>query len=131
MLSVLYVEDHPSNVHLVERLLARRPSSELHVAATGREGLRLAALLRPDVVLLDLNLPDLAGEVVLDRLWALPGLARTPVVVLTADATAATAARLRDRGVAGHLTKPLDVAAFYARLDDVESRLRRLRIAAC
>lgn len=130
MLTVLYIEDQPSNLRLVERLLARRGGARLTTALTGRAGLRLAAQLRPDLVLLDLHLPDLPGELVLDQLWAMPGLARTPVVVLSADALPTTVERLRARGVSDYLTKPLDVSLFYASLDAVEARSRR-RAEAC
>lgn len=132
MLNVLCVEDNPSNARLVQRLVDRRDTVCLTVATTGREGLLAAARLHPDLVLLDLHLPDLDGEVVLQRLWALPGLSGTPVVVLTADATTETAQRLRRLGVTEQLTKPLDVPSFYAELDRAEARLTLLRGAqAC
>lgn len=128
VLTVLYVEDHPSNVRLVERLLARRDDVRLEVAGTGEQGLAGAARLRPHLVLLDLHLPDLPGEVVLQRLWRLPGLAATPVVVLTADALPETTARLLRAGVSGVLTKPLDVRLLYRCLDAaVADRDRRGR----
>ena len=117
--TVLYVEDHPVNVRLMERLLARRGGVQLVAAATGRDALQMAAVTRLDLVLLDLDLPDLPGEVVLERLWALPGRQLVPVVVLTADALPETEARLRGRGVSDHLTKPVDVARLYACLDSV------------
>ncbi len=60
MLKVLYVEDHPSNVRLVQRLVDRRDSVSLRVAVTGRDGLRKAATRRPDLVLLDLGAARLA-----------------------------------------------------------------------
>jgi len=129
-LQVLYVEDHPSNVRLLERLLARRGDVRLQVARTGQEGLRQAAASRPDVVLLDLHLPDLPGEEILQRLWQLPRLAHCTVLVLTADALPATAARLRAAGAADCLTKPLDVAALNAALDRVAAAVR-VREQAC
>ncbi len=119
LLQVLYVEDHPSNVRLMERLLARRGDVRLKVARTGQDGLRQAAAVRPDVVLLDLHLPDLSGEEVLARLWQLPSSARPTVLVLTADALPETAARLREAGAAACLTKPLDVTVLHAALDRV------------
>ncbi len=115
--TVLYVEDHPINVSLVRRLVVRRPAVRLQVARTGAEALRVVGCGPPDLVLLDLDLPDVSGEVVLERLWAVPGCAEVAVVVLSADAVPATAARLRARGVQEFLTKPLDVARFYACLD--------------
>lgn len=132
MLSVLYIEDNPSNARLVQRLVDRRRTVDLQIATTGAEGLRLATRLRPDLVLLDLHLPDLPGEVVLDRLRALPGPSPMAVVVVTADATAATTAMLLARGVTEKLTKPLDVQAFYDQLDRVEAQLvPRQRTQAC
>ena len=65
MLTVLYVEDHPVNVTLMERVLARRGGVQLTAATSGREAVRLAGQARPDLVLLDLHLPDLPGELVL------------------------------------------------------------------
>jgi len=124
-----FVEDHPSSVRLVGRLLARRCDVWLHVASTGREGLRQAAACSPDVVLLDLHLPDLPGEEVLRRLWQLSRLAHT-VLVLTADALPDTAERLRAAGAADCLTKPLDVAAVNAGLYRVAAAVR-VREQAC
>lgn len=122
MLTMLYVEDQPSDVLLVTRLLQRRGGVDLHVARTGAEGLQVAGEVRPDVVLLDLHLPDLPGETVLDRLRALPGLCSTPVLVLTADACTATTARLLAAGATAYLVKPLDVCGFYAHLSALEAR---------
>lgn len=130
VLTVLYIEDDPSSVRLVERLLSRREDVRLHVAAAGAEGLVLAERVRPDLVLLDLHLPDLPGEVVLERLRALPGRASVAVVVLSADAQPETAARVRDLGVVGQLIKPLDVTEFYAQLDAVQAGLHQ-RGEAC
>ena len=126
----LFVEDHPSNVRLVDRLLARRGDVWLHVASTGREGLRQAAACSPDVVLLDLHLPDLPGEEVLRRLWQLSRLAHTAVLVLTTDALPDTAERLRAAGAADCLTKPLDVAAVNAGRYRVAAAVR-VREQAC
>lgn len=119
LFTVLYVEDHPINIELVRRLVARRPLMRLQVARTGAQALGVVRLGRPDVLLLDLDLPDVSGEVVLERVWALPGCAEVPVVVLSADAVAETAARLLARGVTEFLTKPLDVSRFYACLDGI------------
>ena len=118
-LAVLYVEDNPSNVRLVERLLERRPGTSLLVAGTGEEGLALARSRRPDLVLLDLHLPDLPGEVVLDRLLAEHGL---PVAVLSAYALPTTVDAVLARGATAYLTKPLDIAELYAVLDAAQAR---------
>lgn len=83
--SVLYVEDHPVNVLLMNAIFERRPQLELVVAATGREALRLAAGLRPALLLLDLGLPDCHGSELLPRLRELPGCQSTPAIAVTAQ----------------------------------------------
>ncbi|WP_340289819.1 response regulator [Aquipuribacter hungaricus] len=120
---MLYVEDQPSDVLLVTRLMQRRGGVQVHVARTGVGGLAAAARLRPDVVLLDLHLPDLPGETVLYELRRLPGLCSPPVLVLSADASPASVERLMAAGVTAYLTKPLDVASLFAHLDALEPAL--------
>ena len=84
---VLHIEDNPSNASLVEQVLSKRAAVRLVSAAEGRSGLELARQHRPDLVLLDLHLPDLSGDELLHRLKAVPELADTKVVVVSADAT--------------------------------------------
>ncbi len=110
---VLYVEDHPANVRLVERAIAA-PGVTVRTAPTGMQGLALARALAPAVVLLDLNLPDVGGADVFARLRADPATRDVPVVVVSSDATPATAARLLAAGAAAFLTKPLDVRELRA-----------------
>jgi CheY-like chemotaxis protein len=106
---VLYVEDNVSNLRLMQRLLGNRPSLQLLHAPDGRSGLALARARRPNLVLLDLHLPDLAGELVLHELWSDPELRRIPVVVVSADATPGQVRRTLASGAAAYLTKPLDL----------------------
>jgi signal transduction histidine kinase/CheY-like chemotaxis protein len=106
---VLYIEDNPSNVRLVERVLAEQPAIRFIPAMQGRLGLALAREHRPDLILLDLHLPDVAGEDVLRALKRDPVLARTQVIVLSADATPGQVRRLVAAGARAYLTKPLDV----------------------
>ena len=80
-------------------------------------GLRLAESTRPDAVIIDLHLPDGSGEDVVRALRADPGSADTPVIVLTADATAARRERLVELGAMAYLTKPLDAAELFLTLD--------------
>jgi signal transduction histidine kinase/ActR/RegA family two-component response regulator len=120
--TVLYVEDHASNVALVERLLARRDDYELVTATSGRAGLKLATTVRPDLVLLDLDLPDVSGEDVLADLRADPATAAIPVVVVSADATARRQERLVQAGAAAYIVKPLQLASFVSTLDTVVDR---------
>ena len=110
--TVLYIEDNLSNVRLIERALERLGDVRLLPAMLGRLGLDLAREHRPDVILLDLHLPDIAGEEVLARLVAEPATRRIPVVVLSADASSSQADRLLASGARAYLTKPIDVLAF-------------------
>lgn len=107
--TLLYIEDNPSNLRLVERLLAPRPEFNFISAMQGRHGLELARKYHPHLILLDLNLPDLSGEEVLREIRSDPDLQSIPVVVLTADALAGQSERLRNAGADDYITKPLDV----------------------
>ena len=114
---LVYVEDNASNVKFVERVLKMRPEIELRTAATATHGLELARSEAPDLVLLDLDLPDLPGEEVLRRLRADPTTTHIPVVVLSADATASTAKRLQKQGAHAYVTKPINVDRFLQLID--------------
>ena len=114
--SVLYIEDNLSNLKLVEQVLTRFPHIELLVAMQGTLGLDLAREHRPDLILLDLHLPDVDGEEVLARLRADPETAPIPVVVLSADAMPRRIERLLASGADDYLPKPLDVGRFMGLL---------------
>ena len=115
--SVLYIEDNASNIRLVERLIARRPGVTVRSAMTGAEGVEAAARERPDLILLDLHLPDMDGETVLARLASLPLTRHIPVAVLSADAVNAQSERLLAAGAVAYLTKPLEIARVFQLLD--------------
>jgi PAS domain S-box-containing protein len=115
--TVLYIEDNLSNLRLVERLFDHRPSLTLLAANSGAAGLQLAAQRHPDLILLDLNLPDMEGSDVLRQLQARPETANTPVIVLSADATPGQKTKLMEAGAFAYLTKPLDVKKFFELLD--------------
>jgi signal transduction histidine kinase/CheY-like chemotaxis protein len=115
--TLLYIEDNPSNLRLVARVLAERSQLRLIPAAEGGLGLRLAREQRPDVILLDLHLPDLPGEDVLRRLGDDPELRQTPVIVLSADATPGQTERLLAAGARAYLTKPLDITQLLSVVD--------------
>lgn len=116
--TVLYIEDNLSNLELIERLLQRRPGIKLLSAMQGRFGLELARDYVPDLILLDLHLPDLTGEEVLLRLQAEERLRAVPVVVISADATPGQIERLLNDGARAYLTKPLDLERFFHVLDE-------------
>jgi len=119
--TILYIEDNVSNVRLMTRLLARRPSVTLLHAGDGQSGIAMARDRGPDVIFLDLHLPDMSGEDVLQHLWAEPALRPIPVVMLTADATPAQMRRALASGAAAYLTKPLDLRKVLDTLDQMMS----------
>jgi CheY-like chemotaxis protein len=112
--TVAYIEDNLSNLELVERLFERIGHVTLIPAMQGQLGIELVARHRPQLVLLDLHLPDLDGDEVLRRLHGDERTKHIPVIVLSADATPTRIERLKDNGVAAYLTKPLDVHEFLA-----------------
>jgi PAS domain S-box-containing protein len=112
--SVLYIEDNEVNALLVEQLLARWGEVRFVGARDGATGLRMAETLKPDLVLLDLQLPDIDGLDVLGRLRADASLDGMPIVVLSATAMPADIAQARDRGATDYWTKPLDFQHFLA-----------------
>jgi len=116
-LRVLYVEDNPINVLLVQEALALHASRfELDVAPDGEQGLAAVEAARPDVVLLDINLPGISGHDVLDRLRADARFADLPCVAVSADAMPEEIARAREHGFDDYWTKPLDIARLPERL---------------
>ncbi|HMJ94270.1 MAG TPA: ATP-binding protein [Thermoleophilaceae bacterium] len=115
---VLHIEDNLSNLTLVERVLAQRAGIEVVAAMQGRLGLELAREHHPVLVLLDLHLPDMDGEQVLQRLRDDPATASIPVVIVSADATPGRVQRLVSSGAVGYLTKPIDVRELLRLLDD-------------
>ena len=116
---VLYIEDNSSNVRLMERVLGRRPGITLVHTALGQMGVTLAAERRPDIIFLDMHLPDVPGDEVLRQLWCDPELRRIPVVVLSADATPRHVKRVMASGASAYLTKPLDLQKVLETLDDI------------
>ena len=109
---LLYVEDNPANLRLVEEIVAFRRDLRLLSAHDGHLGLQLARAHRPDIILMDLNLPGMSGFEVLRQLGADPETADIPVIALTANAMP----RDIERGVAAgfhrYLTKPIDIEKF-------------------
>jgi signal transduction histidine kinase/ActR/RegA family two-component response regulator len=116
-LSVLYIEDNPANVEVIARFLRGRPNARLLSATSGRAGLECAVRDVPDIILLDLNLPDLQGDEVLNELKAEAATAAIPVIVLSADASRGVIHRLLAGGAFAYLTKPVELAELAELLD--------------
>lgn len=117
--TVLYIEDNLSNVKLVERVLEQHPHIRLLTAMQGRLGLDLAREHQPDLILLDLHLPDLSGLEVLRHLKGDPGTLKIPVVMLSADAMERQIERLLAAGAQAYLSKPLNIRQFLATVDEI------------
>ena len=117
--SVLYVEDLVANVTLVEQILRHRPDVTVLPAMLGGMALDLAKEHAPDLVLLDLHLPDIGGDEVLARLKGDPATRDIPVVVFSADATRRQTEELVAAGAQDYLTKPIRVADLLAAVDAV------------
>jgi signal transduction histidine kinase/ActR/RegA family two-component response regulator len=107
--TLLYIEDNFANFELVKQVLSEQPQIELLWAMQGGIGLHLAEQRHPDLILLDLHLPDMHGADVLDHLQKGDKTRDIPVIVLSADATSGQIDRLMQAGARIYLTKPLDV----------------------
>ena len=116
---MLYIEDNPSNYALVEQVLElQRPTIHLLGAMLGQLGLDVAREHHPDLILLDLQLPDLPGEEVLRQLQADEHTRGIPVIMVSADAMAQKPQRLLESGACAYLTKPLRISALVKSIDE-------------
>jgi CheY-like chemotaxis protein len=114
---VLYIDDNPSNLRLMESVLARWPGVMLLTAQDPQLGLDLAEAHRPDVVLLDIQMAPLDGYQVLRRLRWRPDLSRVPVIAITANVMPRDIGRAKAAGFDECLTKPFDVRGLLSVLD--------------
>lgn len=118
---VLYVEDSEPNFRLMENILRDRPNADLVWAETGQKALDLVHEKTPNLVLLDLDLPDIHGSKLLETLQAEPATADTPVIVISADATASQIERMLSAGARNYLTKPFEIRRFLCMFDEILS----------
>jgi PAS domain S-box-containing protein len=109
-LQVLYIEDNPANLRLVKQVLGRLPGVALRVATRGEEGVKLANAEPPDLILLDMHLPDIDGIEVLRRLRGTRRLAKVPVFAVSAAAMPRDIHRAQAAGAQRYFTKPINVA---------------------
>ena len=116
---VLYVEDNDANFRLVRRILERRPDISLLRADRGEVGVTLAREHCPRLILLDLNLPDIPGTEVFQRVRAQPETQSIPIVVISADATPSQIERLLTMGARNYLTKPFNIQRFLAVVEEI------------
>jgi PAS domain S-box-containing protein len=115
--TLLYVEDNPANLKLVEQLIARRPDMRLLSATDGSRGIRLARDHQPEVILMDINLPGISGIEALKILREDPVTAHIPVIALSANAMPRDIEKGLQAGFFRYLTKPIKVSEFMDTLD--------------
>jgi CheY-like chemotaxis protein len=115
--TLLYVEDNPANLELVEQLIARRPDLRLLSAADGDLGIEFARAYQPEVILMDINLPGISGIAAMKILRADPSTAHIPIIALSANAVPHDIEKALQAGFFDYLTKPIKVDKFMDALD--------------
>ena len=120
---VHYVEDNETNVEVMRGILAQRPQVELQVSVTGLDGLAAIRARRPDLILLDMHLPDISGMELLRHLKADVHTGNIPIVVVSADALAQQIEAAFEAGCTHYLTKPVSVSELLTVLDDELERM--------
>ena len=116
--TVLYVEDNAANLELVAQIIARRPDLRLVSAADGELGIAYARAYRPEVILMDINLPGISGLDAMRILREDPSTAAIPIIALSANAVPRDIERAREAGFLNYLTKPINVPRFMSALDE-------------
>lgn len=120
---ILYIEDNPANTELIFQVLTNNsPNVVLYNTIFGAEAVDLALRYRPDLILLDLNLPDISGEEVLKAIKKIEELKEIPIVVITADAMPHQRKSLFEAGATNYLTKPIDIINFLNVIYDLLSK---------
>jgi CheY-like chemotaxis protein len=115
--TLLYVEDNPANLKLVEQIIARHPDIRLLTAVNGNSGIEVARVSQPEVILMDINLPDINGFEALKILRSDPVTAHIPVIAISANAMPRDIERGLKAGFFRYITKPIKVDKFMEALD--------------
>jgi CheY-like chemotaxis protein len=113
---ILVIEDHEANIQLIDYLLRAHGYQPL-LARNGPDGLRIAIAEKPDVILLDIRMPDMDGFEVAAALRELPALARTKIVAVTASAMVGDRERIAAAGFDGYIQKPIDLDTFIGEVE--------------
>ncbi len=120
--TLLYVEDNASNRTLVEAIIKRQKDLQIVCVATIKDAKQVLSDMSPSLLLIDLNLPDGSGELLVNHVKSHVELAHIPIMILSADALPETIKRTEDAGVDCYLTKPLDVALFNRKIRELLSK---------
>lgn len=115
--TILYIDDNQSNLNVVVQIIAKRPKTRLLTTQLPARGIELANALKPDMILLDINMPDMNGYQVLEYFKSNQELRDIPVVAITAFAKPSEVMRGLEAGFAEYLTKPIDVGKLLATID--------------
>jgi CheY-like chemotaxis protein len=115
--TLLNIEDNPADMKLVEKIIARHPSMRLLSAVNGITGIEMARTSRPDVILMDINLPDVSGFKALEVLRSDPATAHIPVIALSVNASPINIESGLKAGFFSYITKPIKVDEFMRALD--------------
>jgi PAS domain S-box-containing protein len=115
--TLLYVEDNPANLALVEKIIARHPDIRLLTAVNGDDGIKIARVSHPDVILMDINLPGISGLEAMKILRSDPSMAHIPIVALSANAMPRDIEKGLKAGFFRYLTKPINVNEFMEALN--------------
>jgi two-component system cell cycle response regulator DivK len=114
---ILVVEDNEQNLYLVSFILEKQ-GYEVFAAQDGREGIAMAQSLKPDLILLDIQLPVMNGYVVAKHLRANPALAQVPIVAVTSYAMAGDREKTIDAGCNGYIEKPINPDTFLKQVEE-------------
>jgi CheY-like chemotaxis protein len=115
--TLLYIEDDPASLELVTHIVARHPIIQLLSAVNGNSGVEIARTSLPDVILMDINLPDMSGFRALKLLREDPATAHIPVIAISANATPLNIESGLEEGFFRYLTKPIDIDEFKNAVD--------------
>jgi len=115
--TLLYVEDNPANLKLIEAIIERQPGIRLLTAPNGMYGIEMARQFLPDLILMDIDLPDISGIKALQKLTQDPATAHIPVIALSANAMPRDIEKGLEAGFLRYLTKPIKIDEFLKILD--------------
>src|SRR5690349_6795825 len=119
--TILYVEDNPDNRTLVRRILLAEDYSLLE-ANNALEALKLLQNERPDLILMDINMPDMDGYTLTAKIRAMPGFERVPILALTANVMRGDKEKTLEAGCDGYIQKPLDIDQLTREIEKFISR---------
>lgn len=129
MPTILYVEDNPANLRLVQEIISMRSSLRLLAAADAHSGIEMAMRHQPDLILMDINLPGMSGFDALKELQRTPATSHIPVVALSANAMPRDVERGLDSGFIRYLTKPINIDEFNDAIDSALAVVDQRRAA--